>query len=645
MDAYLSGMAARYQFSGAVLVAQKGNIVLAKGYGVADRKKNLPNSSTVRYPVGGVNTSMTLAAGLKLEEQGKLHDSDSVCSYLASCSHSWKPMTIRMLLDGTSAVGDAGWGIPGRTTSQSLTQCEVEPLIAAPGTQLNYQNCTVVVLGTIIQKVTGKRWDTAMRQLILRPAGMNRSGRISDQSPPPAFAQDYSGNQPKPAEYYNDYFAIYSTASDLYRYDNALSTGKLLSQHSLYRLTAPRDIVNPPDPGIEGARWAYKWKTGTAFGHQVLYTTDRAHSFSTMNMLFPTRDVAIIVISNDDQNDFRSVAAHIGAILFGEPAASSAAPLAPAVNPSRAIVATIKTSFGFGITAGTSAVWVPGPPGSGSVVRINPRTNKVVATVRINDPSRMDPGDPALTWVAVGHGQVWVADRVHSAVARIDPTTNRVVARVPLGIRPFGLTIAGNTLWADNSYEDAGVVRNTIVRVDLHTQKVVATITNADTNLGQPYLVMAATPDALWFADWASATLKRLDVATNKVVAAIQTGPQPTSLAVAGGSIWVSNHFSDLVARVDPTTNSMAATIPLGGYPVGPIDADCCHSAVAAGAGGVWTITGSGNRALVRIDPQTNEATGSLTFSQGIDVVAVGDGSVWVGVGNQIDRIDPRAMQ
>jgi YVTN family beta-propeller protein len=278
-------------------------------------------------------------------------------------------------------------------------------------------------------------------------------------------------------------------------------------------------------------------------------------------------------------------------------------------------------------------------------VRIDPRTNKVVATIKVNDPAKMDPGDPALTFVATGHGQVWVTDRVHNAVARIDPATNRVVARVPLGIRPFGLTISGDSLWADNSYEDSGVVKNTIVRIDLRTQKVVATVTNADTSIGQPYLELHATPHALWFADIASGAVKRLNASTNKVGATIQTGPQPTSLAVAGEAIWVSNHFSNLLTRLDPATDGMAAAIPLDGYPTGLVGADCCFSATAAGAGGVWTIAGSGQRTLVRVDRQTNEATAALTFPQSIGAIAVGDGSVWIGVGNQIDRIDPAAMR
>jgi serine/threonine protein kinase len=102
IDAYLSGLAAHGQFSGAVLVAQKGHILFDKGFGLGDRDHQLPNSSTTRYPVNGVNLPLSLLVGLKLEEQRKLHDGDRVCSFVSTCPRAWEPMTIRMLLDDSS---------------------------------------------------------------------------------------------------------------------------------------------------------------------------------------------------------------------------------------------------------------------------------------------------------------------------------------------------------------------------------------------------------------------------------------------------------------------------------------------------------------------------------------------------------------
>jgi YVTN family beta-propeller protein len=631
LDAYLSGLAAHQQLGGTVLVARKGHILVDKGYGLADRKDGVPNSPITKYPVGGVNFSASLLAALKLEEQGELKDEVHVCSYLSSCPKSWKPITIRMVLDGTSGLPTANSGQAGHTTAQTLASCEATPLTALLGAGLNYQNCAVVVLGTIFEKVTGEPWESVMQQLIFRPAGMRESGRVTNQLRPPAWAREYSGSNPGQGNVYqNDYFQIYSTAKDIDAYDAALFGGRLVSQGTLQRMLAPRDPVVPPDAGIANARSGYKWRIGTVFGHRVIYTTGNTWSFTTANFYLPQDDVTIAVISNDDQNDVEAIAVHLVDLVVGKRGVSH-------VDPAQAIAATIKVPGAFAHTGSDGAVWVP-RPSDGSVARIDPATNKVAARVPI--------GGQNWGWVASGSGQVWAPDQANETVARINPATNQVMASVPVGIKPFGTAIEGNTLWVDNSFEDPGVT-NTIVRIDLQTQKAVATLTNADTNVGQPFLQLAASPDALWFADWATGTIKRLDATTNKVVASIHAGLQPSSVAVGDGAIWTSNHYSNLVTRIDPATNKVVANIPLNGYPTSArIDGDCCGGNIAVGAGAVWTIAGSGLRTLVRIDPLTNEVTASLTFPQGfVGPIAIADGSLWVQSGDRLYRIDPRTMQ
>jgi CubicO group peptidase (beta-lactamase class C family) len=318
IDAYLKGLAANDQLSGAVLVARKGKVLLAGGYGMAVRESGVRNSPTTKYPLPGISFSLTLAAGLRLEDQGKLKDGASVCSYLPSCPASWKPMTVGMVLDGTSGLGDSGWGQAGHTTAQSLAQCQGELLTAAPGTRLNYANCTVMVLGIIFQKVSGTSWERFMRQEIFKPAGMKNSGRVTDALLPPARAQDYSGTEPDSDVVYNDYFQVYGTIRDVYAYDNALLGGKLLSKASLGRLFATRGSVNPPDANISDEHQASKWKVGSFLGHRLVFTTDNTKSFTGAKLRFPRGVATVIVISNDDHNDVERIAVHVAGLLFGQ---------------------------------------------------------------------------------------------------------------------------------------------------------------------------------------------------------------------------------------------------------------------------------------------------------------------------------------
>lgn len=333
-------------------------------------------------------------------------------------------------------------------------------------------------------------------------------------------------------------------------------------------------------------------------------------------------------------------------MVFGKTIPASI-PIAPQVDPAKAITATVSVPAGFGtVAASDGAIWVALGE-DGSVLRIDPATDKIVATVRINDRAKIPADDLGIAELATENGQLWVTDRVNHAIARIDPATNQVVTRIPVVIVPFGLAITGDTLWTDNSYEDSGVVVSTIVRVDLKTQRAVATVTNVDTDIGTVYQALAASPDALWFDDWKTDTVKRLDPSTNKVVASVKAGIRPAALAVDDGTVWVLDHNADLVTRIDPATNTVVASIPLKGYPGGQNSGDCCARNLAVGAGAVWVIVGSGQRTLVRIDPQTNRATASLTFSPQFAIrgeVSVSNGGVWA-LGDQLYRIDPAAME
>jgi YVTN family beta-propeller protein len=115
---------------------------------------------------------------------------------------------------------------------------------------------------------------------------------------------------------------------------------------------------------------------------------------------------------------------------------------------------------------------------------------------------------------------------------------------------------------------------------------------------------------------------------------------------VDGQSIWVASHYSNVVTRIDAQTNAVIASIPLSGYPSSAhIDGDCCGQTLAVGAGAVWTIAGSDQRTLVRIDPRTDHVTASLTFSQPMGPVAFATGSVWVQSDNTLYRINPSAMK
>jgi CubicO group peptidase (beta-lactamase class C family) len=249
--------------------------------------------------VGGVSAALSFLGVLWLEDHGKLSPVAPICRYLPGCPTAWQPITLQMVLAGTSRLPEFDTGKPGRTTAQALLALQGEPLDRASGTTPDYQNGDALVLSLVAETVSGQPWARFIQQTVFGPAGMSHSGRITDALVPPALALDYSGVAPNPAAVYDDTFAVYSTALDLYAYDNALFAGKLVSRHALTILER-------------------------VLTHQLVYAVKTPTFVSVANLRLPHDALTVVVIGNDDRTDVAAVALHAAAQVLGRPIAPPA---------------------------------------------------------------------------------------------------------------------------------------------------------------------------------------------------------------------------------------------------------------------------------------------------------------------------------
>jgi hypothetical protein len=147
--------------------------------------------------------------------------------------------------------------------------------------------------------------------------GVTDTGQMSDGPHLPKVAVDYNGSSPDLNVTYNDYIAAWSTAPNLYAYDNAFFAARLLSGSNMKLLLTPRTAVDPPDaPGFR-AEWGFGWKVGAVDGRTVFYTAGRTKDFQTVNMRFPRSRPSMIILSNNYQDDVMSIALHAASILLG----------------------------------------------------------------------------------------------------------------------------------------------------------------------------------------------------------------------------------------------------------------------------------------------------------------------------------------
>ena len=241
-DAYLRAQERVKGFSGAVLVARDGVPLISKGYGWANAEWEIPNTPTTKFRLGSITKQFTAALVLRLQEQRKLSVQDPICTYVKPCPELWKPVTIHHLLTHTSGI-PSYTGLPDyqktmmvpRTIDQMVAVFRDLPLEFAPGEKFKYNNSGYFLLGVIIEKVTEKIYEDALRDEIFTPLGLNDTGY--DWSEPllrhRAAGYTRRGNEIVNAKFLDmqqPYAAgsLYSTVEDLLKWDQALYTDRVL---------------------------------------------------------------------------------------------------------------------------------------------------------------------------------------------------------------------------------------------------------------------------------------------------------------------------------------------------------------------------------------------------------------------------------
>jgi CubicO group peptidase (beta-lactamase class C family) len=306
-------------YDGSVLVARDGQVILSQGYGFADREKNIPNTPQTKFRIASITKQFTAMAVLLLQEQGKLNVEDGICNYITNCPEIFKPVKIRHLLSHSSGLPNATrYSFPGdQMISKSAT------LNFQPGEQFVYSDVGYNLAGRIIETVSGQSYASFLKQNIFEPLGMSNTG--VDNMRQTDLAKGYSNAEGEIAlQPIYGMFAegsIYSTAEDLYRWDQALYTDKLLPQSSLKAMFMPQMAV--PDGkyyGFDGSKgWSYGFgwfiapqELGYVL-HGGIYPGYRAEIRRYMD-----DKAVIILLANQEAVALYPTAEAIAAKLFGK---------------------------------------------------------------------------------------------------------------------------------------------------------------------------------------------------------------------------------------------------------------------------------------------------------------------------------------
>ena len=342
VDELFNGHAAVSGFSGAVLLASEGKPLVSKGYGYANAEWQIPNTPQTKFRIGSVTKQFTSMMVMQLREQGKIKLEDSVCVYVTPCPDAWKPVTIHHLLTHTSGIPTYTslpvWRetmMAPRTIEQMIGFFRDLPLQWEPGKRYAYNNSGYFLLGVVIEKVAGKKYEQALQEMILVPLGMKDTGYDWPQTIIHRRASGYRGmgatltNAP-PIDMQQPFAAgaLYSTVEDLLKWDQALYTDKLLP-------AAAKKIMWTPF--LEN--YAYGWNvvapSAATYGHRRLVHGGGINGFSANIVRLPDANVTAIVLSNNESASASAPVRDLLALYYGNayvvPKVRSATTVASAV--------------------------------------------------------------------------------------------------------------------------------------------------------------------------------------------------------------------------------------------------------------------------------------------------------------------------
>jgi CubicO group peptidase (beta-lactamase class C family) len=314
-------------------------LLLDAGYGQSDRATRTANGPATIFQIGSVTKQFTAMAIAILAQQGKLRRAGRACEYLPGCPPSWRPITIVELLTHTSGIADwSTWNLtgplPGEATdpiAAIVTHAQAEPLAFRPGTQAAYSNPGYVVLGEIIQHVSGMRYAAFLHEHVFAPLGMAHTGVYQGGPLGPGHALGYlAAGSVAPTSLTADSSsagAIYSTAGDLYRWDQALITGRprlvapaLLQQ--ILTVHAPCPYQACPLPADRG--YGYGWFVGGTGATKLVNHSGSVLGFWAYNGFYPARDIVVVVLGNLDTIAIDPISAQLNQLAVdGRPAANS----------------------------------------------------------------------------------------------------------------------------------------------------------------------------------------------------------------------------------------------------------------------------------------------------------------------------------
>ncbi|TXE16332.1 serine hydrolase [Psychroflexus gondwanensis] len=311
-----------------ILVAKDGKAIYSRGSGIANLELDIKAAPKHVFEIGSITKQFTAVAILMLEEQGKLSVEDEITKFIPDYPTQDKTITVHHLLNHTSGIKSytnmpsfMEFARTDMTPTVLMGRFKNEQMEFDPGTQFNYNNSGYIVLGHIIEVVSGQSYEDFIQTNIFDKVGMDNSYYGSMTRLIPNRARGYSKTETgyRNADYLSltlPYAAgsIMSTTADLLKWQNAISANTLIKKSSLEKATNGSTL----DSGEE-ITYGYGWYTGNINGSASVEHDGGIFGYSSSGIFLPEENVYVIGLSNCDCGDVGALVSNVAAMAIGKP--------------------------------------------------------------------------------------------------------------------------------------------------------------------------------------------------------------------------------------------------------------------------------------------------------------------------------------